>query len=116
MKTYQGNEARGLRYPAINDLIDRAENKYELVLATAKRARELVDGSDPLVKVVVDNPVSIATQEIADDEVKIVRFEKTPDEEIAETEELFEQAESAESEAVPTIAEMAEEEEEDGEE
>ena len=39
-----------------------------------------------------------------------------PDEEIAETDELFEQAESAESEAVPTIAEMAEEEEEDGEE
>ena len=62
----------GLRYPAINDLIAKADNKYQLVLATAKRAREIVDGSDPLVKIDVDNPVSIATKEISEDLVRVI--------------------------------------------
>ena len=41
-KTYYGKEASGFRYPPLNDLIDKAQNKYELCIATAKRARELV--------------------------------------------------------------------------
>ena len=57
---------KGMRYPALNDLIAKANNKYELVLATAKRAREIVDGADPLVKITIDNPISIATAEIAE--------------------------------------------------
>lgn len=64
--------SKGMRYPAINDLISKATNKYELVLATAKRAREIVDGKEPLVKITIDNPVSIATAEIAEDLVKPV--------------------------------------------
>lgn len=71
-KTYYGKEASGLRYPPLNDLIDKAQNKYELCIATAKRARELVAGEDPLVKVIVDNPISVATEEIAEDEVRII--------------------------------------------
>lgn len=71
-KTYYGKEASGLRYPPLNDLIDKAQNKYELCIATAKRARELVGGEDPLVKVIVDNPISVATEEIAEDEVRII--------------------------------------------
>lgn len=71
-KTYYGKEASGLRYPPLNDLIDKAQNKYELCIATAKRARELVTGEDPLVKVIVDNPISVATEEIAEDEVRII--------------------------------------------
>ncbi len=62
---------KGMRYPAINDLIGKAHNKYELVLATAKRAREVVDGDEPLVKITIDNPVSIATMEIAEDLVTL---------------------------------------------
>ena len=57
---------KGMRYPALNDLIAKANNKYELVLATAKRAREIVDGAEPLVKITIDNPISIATAEIAE--------------------------------------------------
>ena len=71
-KTYYGKEASGLRYPPLNDLIDKAQNKYELCIATAKRARELVAGEDPLVKVIVDNPISVATEEIAEVEVRII--------------------------------------------
>ncbi len=61
-----------MRYPALNDLIVKAENKYSLVLATAKRAREIVDGDEPLVKIKIDNPVTIATNEIAEDMIHCV--------------------------------------------
>lgn len=67
----KNNNSKGMRYPALNDLIKRANNKYELVLATAKRAREIIDGKDPLVHVVINNPISIATEEIAEDLVKL---------------------------------------------
>lgn len=60
---------KGMRYPALNDLIAKANNKYELVLATAKRARQLVDKAEPLVKITIDNPISIATEEIAEGKV-----------------------------------------------
>ena len=62
---------KGMRYPALNDLIAKAHNKYELVLATAKRAREIVDGSEPLVKITIDNPISIATAEISENLVEL---------------------------------------------
>lgn len=61
-----------MRYPALNDLINKAGNKYSLVNATAKRAREIVEGDEPLVKIKIDNPVTIATNEIADDMIRLV--------------------------------------------
>ena len=92
----------GLRYPAINDLIAKADNKYQWVLATAKRAREIIDGDEPLVKIQIDNPVSIATAEIAEDKVKIVKP--------AKEEEVEEEVSFPEDEAVdaPTTADLAE--------
>lgn len=68
-----------MRYPALNDLIKKADNKYSLVIATAKRAREIVDGDEPLVKIKIDNPVTIATNEIAEDMIHCVHKEKTPE-------------------------------------
>lgn len=61
-----------MRYPALNDLIKLADNKYSLVLATAKRAREIVDGDEPLVKITVDNPVTIATNEISEEMIHCI--------------------------------------------
>lgn len=69
-----------MRYPALNDLIEKADNKYSLVNATAKRAREIVDGDEPLVKIKIDNPVTIATNEIAEDMVGFVHKESAEDE------------------------------------
>ena len=74
-----------MRYPALNDLIVKAENKYSLVLATAKRAREIVDGDEPLVKIKIDNPVTIATNEITEDMIHCVHKVHEP-----EIDELFE--------------------------
>ena len=34
--------------PTIDELLTKAESKYSLVCAAAKRARELVDGAEPM--------------------------------------------------------------------
>ena len=65
-------KVNGMRYPALNDLIKRANNKYELVLATAKRAREIIDGANPLIPVRINNPISIATEEIDEGLIELV--------------------------------------------
>lgn len=98
--------SKGMRYPAINDLISKASNKYELVLATAKRAREIIDGDEPLVKITIDNPVSIATAEIAQDLVRPVQPVET-----SEADDVFEDAVFPEDDLcseAETTADMAE--------
>ena len=107
-KTYYGDEAKGLRYPAINDMIEKASNKYELVIATAKRARELIDDAQPLVDMDIDNPVSIATREIYEDKVRIVSHIDDEQSDVKDADAMFDGAKTAEA---PTIAQMAEDEE-----
>jgi DNA-directed RNA polymerase subunit omega len=53
-------------YPPLSSLTTKAENKYTLVIEVAKRARQLVSGSNPLVDVEseADKPVSIAVREV----------------------------------------------------
>ncbi|KXZ39594.1 DNA-directed RNA polymerase subunit omega [Alkalithermobacter thermoalcaliphilus JW-YL-7 = DSM 7308] len=51
-------------YPSINDLLKKVDNRYTLVIAAAKRARQLIDGDPKLVKVKENKPVSIAIHEI----------------------------------------------------
>ncbi|MBC3887638.1 DNA-directed RNA polymerase subunit omega [Acetobacterium paludosum] len=70
-----------MRYPALNDLINKAGNKYSLVNATAKRAREIVEGDEPLVKIKIDNPVTIATNEIAEDMIRLAPKKESESEE-----------------------------------
>lgn len=50
-------------------------SRYSIVLATAKRAREIIDGQDPLVPVdskKKEKPLSIAIDEVYNGKVKIV--------------------------------------------
>ncbi len=56
-------------YPSITDLLDMVDSRYTLVLATSKRARQIIDGSTVLVKATSKKPVSIATQEIFEGKV-----------------------------------------------
>lgn len=51
-------------YPPINELLDIIDSRYTLVIATSKRARQLIDNAQPLVKIDSKKPVTIATQEI----------------------------------------------------
>ena len=50
--------------PAIGELCQKVDCRYTLVVETAKRARELVDGAQPLIDPKDMKPVSIAVDEI----------------------------------------------------
>ena len=47
-------------------------SRYSIVLATAKRARQLIDGAESLADAPCNKPLSIAVQELYKGEVKIV--------------------------------------------
>ncbi len=50
--------------PAIGELCQKVDCRYTLVVEAAKRARELVDGAQPLIDPKDMKPVSIAVDEI----------------------------------------------------
>ncbi|MDD6207213.1 MAG: DNA-directed RNA polymerase subunit omega [Clostridiales bacterium] len=47
-------------------------SRYAIVMATAKRARQLIDGAEPLVDVDCPKPLSIAVDEVYQNKVTIV--------------------------------------------
>lgn len=57
--------------PTVVQLLEKAENRYSLVIATAKRARQIARGSKPLTDKDDASPVTLAADEIEDDKVKI---------------------------------------------
>ena len=51
-------------------------SRYTIVAATAKRARQIIDGADPLIKYQKgDKPLSIAVNELNDGAIKILNEE-----------------------------------------
>ena len=36
--------------PSVAELLEKVDNRYELVIATSKRARQIAQGAEPLVK------------------------------------------------------------------
>ena len=57
--------------PSINEVLNKIDNRYYLVGTVAKRAREIIDGSDIYVanKQRETKPVSLATQEVAEGKI-----------------------------------------------
>jgi len=55
--------------PGINDLLEKADSRYTLVIETAKRARQIAQGDEPLVECESENPVTIAAHEIVQGKV-----------------------------------------------
>lgn len=51
----------------VEDCLDYVDNRFELVLVAARRARQLAMGADPLVPVDNDKPTVLALREIAED-------------------------------------------------
>ena len=58
-----------MEQPTIDKMMENVDSKYSLVVAAAKRARELTDGAEPLAKVNSNKPVSIALCEIGEDKI-----------------------------------------------
>lgn len=82
--------------PAVN-------SRYSIVLATAKRARQLIDGRRPLSRPAIDKPLSIAVDELSKG---LIRIE--PEERAQEQEELEigEMEQEAAAEELQTVEEM----------
>ncbi len=57
--------------PTVVQLLEKAENRYRLVIATAKRARQISSGSKPMTDKDDVSPVTLAADEIEEDKVKI---------------------------------------------
>ena len=49
----------------VEDCLEKVDNRFELVLAAAKRARQLERGAQPLVEWENDKPTVVALREIA---------------------------------------------------
>ncbi len=62
--------------PTVAELLKKAENRYRLSIATAKRARQIFAGSKPLVETDDKAPVSIAADEIEAEKLKIYNEEE----------------------------------------
>lgn len=111
-------------HPSYNDLMNVVNSdvepgehpvvnsRYSIVLATAKRARQLIDGSQPLVDGKYPKPLSVAIEELSTSAIKIDSEEdkETTSEEHLEP-DLTEDAEEAEAETAE-IEEAEETEEE----
>ncbi len=52
------------------------QSRYSIVLATAKRAREIIEGQEALVETDSNKPLSIAVDELYSGKVKIVGDEE----------------------------------------
>ena len=59
--------------PGINELLGKVDSRYTLVVAAAKRARQIAEGAPKLTHVNSDKPVTIAIHEINENKVKYVR-------------------------------------------
>ena len=59
--------------PSIDYLAEKVDSKYTLVILSAKRARELLSGAQPLVDCKSNKPVTIALEEIAPDKITYER-------------------------------------------
>ena len=58
-------------YPEISNLMEKADSRYSLVIAVAKRARDLVDGSVPACKNRNRKQVTIAVNEMAEGKIRL---------------------------------------------
>jgi DNA-directed RNA polymerase subunit omega len=55
--------------PSIVELLKKVDNRYSLVIVTAKRARQLVEGEKPLTHVDSNKPLTVAINEVETGEI-----------------------------------------------
>lgn len=59
--------------PPIGSLMEKVDSRYTLVVASAKRARQLTDGAHKLTKCNSDKTVTVAISEINEGKITYVR-------------------------------------------
>jgi len=58
--------------PSVEELLKNVSNRYELVIAVSKRARQIVLGEQPKVETNEKSEVTISSLEFAQDKYKII--------------------------------------------
>ncbi|MEG0371755.1 MAG: DNA-directed RNA polymerase subunit omega [Clostridium sp.] len=58
--------------PPIIELLEKVGNRYCLVTITAKRAREIIDGAEPLADGTATKPVTIAVNEVKQNKISFI--------------------------------------------
>ncbi|HHX18747.1 MAG TPA: DNA-directed RNA polymerase subunit omega [Clostridium sp.] len=59
--------------PAIGSLLEKVDSRYTLVVAAAKRARQLTDGAQKLTECESEKSVTIAINEIDEEKITYIR-------------------------------------------
>lgn len=77
-------------------------SRYSVVLATSKRARQIIAGAEPTVRAGNKKPLSVAVEELYKSNIHIVRDEETEDETLIEEEIRLEEETPIEGESVQT--------------
>lgn len=62
--------------PTVQELLTKAKNRYELVIATSKRARQISSGAEVKTKVDEESAVTLAANEIAEGKIDIIEPEE----------------------------------------
>ena len=60
------------------------QSRYSIVIATAKRSRQIIAGEEAMVDTPSHKPLSIAVEELDEGKVKIVSENDSPEDEIPE--------------------------------
>ena len=55
--------------PSVQELLEKVDNRYRLVVVTSKRARQIANGDICMTKVKESSPVTLAANEIAEGKV-----------------------------------------------
>lgn len=62
--------------PSLKDVLKNNLSRYSLVIATAKRAREISEAAEKDGVILTEKTVSLALEEIVDGKVKIIEPEE----------------------------------------
>lgn len=73
--------------PTVQELLEKAKNRYELVIATSKRARQISNGADVKTKVKEESAVTLAANEIAEGKIDIIEPQEVIEENAENNEE-----------------------------
>ncbi len=55
--------------PSVQELLEKVDNRYRLVIVTSKRARQIAEGDLCMTRVDEKSPVTLAANEIAEGKV-----------------------------------------------
>ena len=87
-----------IQEPTVKELLNHAENRYALVIAAARRARQIANGDEVLTDVDEESPVTLATNEISEGKVTICGYGEASNEDLENENEVEEVEEVIEAE------------------